>query len=161
MVRKELLYEYTAFPPASEALKCLCNRLKIKTYEESMGGAFIASTKDGSLHVRLATETSARGGMKVVVKIRVVSDDHLTAIISCFGDPKEEHSIAPSALSFAEAVMETKLDENIERFVETVCYKLGIEKQQFGIYRAMVLTGSRMSTASEIMKKAAKKLQEI
>jgi hypothetical protein len=161
MVRKELYYEYATFPPASEALKCLCDRLKIMIHEEEVGSTLIASTKDGTLFARLSTEERTRGGLNVVVKIRVTSKDHLDAIISCFGEPKEEHELAPSTLSFAETVIKTKFRGNVEKFVEAVCDKLGIKQQQFGSYRAMVLTSSKMPSASDTIKDAAKKLQEI
>jgi len=161
MVRKELFYEYTNMPPASEALKCLCNRLNIQINEERISGAFIASTKDGSLIARLSTESMAKGGLKVVVRIRITSDDDLAAVISCFGEPKREQALAPSTQNFAEIIIKTRFRGNLENFVATVCDKLGIEQEQFGSYRAMVLTGSRMPNASEITKKAAKKLQEI
>ncbi|MFX1563970.1 MAG: hypothetical protein ACFFDP_11765, partial [Promethearchaeota archaeon] len=135
MVRKELFYEYANIPPASEALKCLCNRLKMRTHEERIGGALVASTKDGSLIARLSTETMARGGLKVVVKIRVTTDDDMTAVISCFGEPRKEQALAPTTQNFAEIIIKTKFRGNLEQFIQTVCDKLGIEQEQFGSYR--------------------------
>ena len=159
-MRKELIYEYKAYPPAEEAFKCLCNRLGLKIKREDVD-SLQASTEDRSLIARLSTETNPRGGMQVVVEIRVSGDEHLAAVLACFGSPTRERRIAPSSRNFAEVVVKTEFTGDVDAFVETVCERLGIARERFGAYRAMVLTTANMPGAAEVIKEAAKKLRQL
>lgn len=160
-LRKELSYEYTVYPPAEKAFKCVVDRLKLEVREEDMGGGLRAVNADRSCVVQLQTRATQRGGLKVEVHIRLVTEEQFTAVVACFGEPKRERKMAPTAKTFAEQVLATELGDNSEAFIEKVCENLEIPVEQFGNYRAMVLTTSRMPGASKELKEAAKKLQEM
>jgi len=159
-VRKELIYEYKVYPPAEEAFKCLCRRLGLKVRKEDLG-SLQASTEDRSLIARISTEPNPRGGLQVVVQIRVSNDDQLAAVLACFGSPTRERRVAPSSHNFAEAVVETEFTGDVDAFVEAVCKRLEIPRERFGTYRAMILTTSNMPGASDIIKEAAQKLRQL
>jgi hypothetical protein len=161
MARKEYAYEFAAYPPASQAFKCVCDRLGIEVREEEMSGALVASTPDRTFQARLTTTPKPGGGLKVEVQIQLATEDQRTAITACFGEPKQERKIAPSALSFAEAVLATQFSGDIDAFIGAVCTQLGVEPGRFGSYRAMVLTSSTMPGASDTLKRAAQKLRQL
>ena len=160
-MRKELIYEYSLYPPAEKAFKCLCDRMELEVHEKDAGGGLRATNKDRSLIAQLGTITKALGGLKVVVNIRVSEEDHLIAVLACFGEPQSERQLGPSAKGFAEAVLATKLGNDKEAFIDTVCEKLRIHRDRFGSFRAMVITTSGLPGASAVLKKAAKKLREL
>ena len=76
-------------------------------------------------------------------------------------EPKKERKIAPSQKSFAKAVLDTKYTGDMESFVHEVCQKIDIEPDQFGNYRAMVLSTGRMKGSPDFMQEAAKKLKNL
>ena len=51
--------------------------------------------------------------------------------------------------------------DDMESFVQAVCEKIEIEPEQFGNYRAMVLSTGRMKGAPDFMQEAAKKLKAL
>jgi hypothetical protein len=158
---KELKYSYTQFPPAEKAFKCLVNRLKLQVREEDMGGGLRAYNEDRSLTMQLQTRVTERGGMIVEVYIRVPKDKLITDVVACFGEPERERKMAPTAKDFAKVIMATDVDEDMDSFVAAVCGKMDITVDQFGNYRAMVITTSGLPGASKIIKQAAKKLKTL
>jgi hypothetical protein len=99
--------------------------------------------------------------MKVEVHIRVSTDEQMTAVTACFGEPQHERKVAPSQKAFAKVVVETELSENTAEFVNEVCDKLDIALDQFGNYRAMVLSTAKMSKAPDFIQEAAEKLKQL
>lgn len=160
-MRKELSYEFPTVPPAQKAFKCICDRLEIEPQEADMGGGLTARTDDRTFSAQLLTNTTDRGTMKVEVHIRVSSDDQMTAVTACFGEPQHERKIAPSQKTFAQVVVDTKLSVDTAEFVEKVCDKLDIAPDQFGNYRAMVLSTAKMRKAPEFIREAAEKLKQL
>jgi hypothetical protein len=160
-MRKELSYDFSTVPPAQKAFKCVCDRLRIQPREADMGGGLTARSEDRSFSAQLIASTTDRGIMKVEVYIRVSTDEQLSAVTACFGEPIKEREIAPSQKAFAQLVVETEYFGDTERFVKEVCQKLDIDPAQFGNYRAMVLSTARMKGAPDFMKEAAEKLKEI
>jgi len=160
-MRKELSYEFSTVPPAQKAFKCVCDRLGIQPQEVDMGGALTARSDDRTFSAQLLTSTTDRGIMKVEVYIRVSNDEQLTAVTACLGEPKQERMIAPSQKTFAQIVVNTEFSGDTEAFVKEVCQKLELEPDQFGNYRAMVLSTARMKDAPAFMIEAAEKLKEM
>jgi hypothetical protein len=95
------------------------------------------------------------------VQIRVSTEDHLGAVVACFGEPEKERKIAPSAIVFAQTVVDTEYGGDTNAFIADVCQKLDIPTDRFGSYRAMVLSTARMAGAPEKMKEAANKLKTL
>jgi len=83
------------------------------------------------------------------------------AVTACFGETKRERKIAPSALSFAEAVLASEYTGDVDAFVEAVCAQLGVDQASFASYRAIVLTSSMVPGASDALKRAAEKLRQM
>ncbi len=160
-MRKELIYEFTTVPPAQKAFKCVCDRLGIEPREADMGGGLTARSEDRTFSAQLTTSTTDRGVMKVDVFLRVSNEEQLTAVTACFGEPQKERKIAPSQKSFAKAVLDTEYTGDMESFVQEVCQKIDIEPDQFGNYRAMVLSTGRMKGSPDFMQEAAKKLKNL
>ena len=160
-MHKELSYEFPTVPPAQRAFKCICDRLDIVPQEADMGGGLSARTDDRSFSAQLVMSTTDRGTMKVEVHIRVSTDEQITAVTACFGEPQHEREIAPSQKAFAQVVIETELSKNTAGFVTEVCGKLDIAPDQFGNYRAMVLSTAKMSKAPDFIKVAAEKLRQL
>ena len=161
VLAKELKYSYSQFPPAEKAFKCLVNRLELQVREEDMGGGLRAYNEDRSLSMQLQTRVTERGGMTVAVHIRVPNDKLISDVVACFGEPEKERKMAPTAKDFAKVVMETEAGEDVDSFVADVCGKMDITVDQFGNYRAMVITTSGLPGASMIIKQAAKKLKAL
>ncbi len=160
-MRKELSYEFSTLPPAQKGFKCVCDRLGIQPRETDTGGGLTARSEDRTFSGQLTTNTTERGAMKVEVHLRISSDEQLTAVTACFGEPQKERKIAPSQKTFAKTVVDTDFSDDTESFVREVCQKLDIAPDQFGNYRAMVLSTARMKNAPDFMKEAAMKLKEI
>ncbi|MFX1317688.1 MAG: hypothetical protein ACFE9D_09360 [Promethearchaeota archaeon] len=160
-MHKELSYEFPTMPPAQRAFKCICDRLGIVSEEADMGGGLSARTDDRSFSAQLMASTTDRGTMKVEVHIRVSSDEQMTAVTACFGEPQQERDIAPSQKTFAKVVVETEFTGDTNWFVNEVCEKLDIAPDQFGNYRAMVLLTAKMKGAPGFIQEAAKKLKEM
>jgi hypothetical protein len=160
-MRKELSYEFPTVPPAQKAFKCVCDRLEITSQETDMGGGLTARTDDRTFSAQLTTSTTDRGTMKVEVHIRVSTDEQMTAVTACFGEPQKERKVAPSQKAFAKFVVETELTDDPERFVHEICEKMDIALDQFGNYRAMVLSTSKMKRAPDFIKEAAEKLKQL
>lgn len=160
-MRKELSYEFPTVPPAQKAFKCVCDRLGIEPKEADMGGGLTARSEDQTFSAQLVVGTKDRGIMTVEAHIRVSTDEQLTAVTACFGEPQKERKIAPSQKTFAQIVVETEFSGDTESFVKEVCQKLDIAADQFGNYRAMVLSTARMKQAPDFIKEAAKKLKEL
>lgn len=158
---KELKYEYQQFPPAEKAFKCLVNRLKLQIREEDMGGGLRAYNEDRSLSMQLQTRITQRGGMTVEVHIRVANDEQLTATVACFGEPHTERKMAPTAKDFAQRVLAVEYSDDVDAFMAEVCERLDLSLDQFGNYRAMVITTSGLPGASKELKQAAKKLKSL
>jgi hypothetical protein len=156
-----LVFEYSTHPAAKQALNCICDRLGIEVRQEQKSGALVASTPDGTFHVRVTTIPKPGGGLKVEVQIQLATDDQRTAVTACFGEPKQERDVAPSTLSFAETVLATQFSGDVDGFVRAVSAQLGVEPARFGSYRAMVLTSSTRPTASDTLRRAAKKLRQL
>jgi hypothetical protein len=161
LLRKELSFEFTAMPTAQKAFKCVCDRLGIQPQEADIGGGLSARSEDRTFSAQLQTSTTERGIMKVEVHIRLSDDEQLTAVTACFGEPKKERKVAPSQKAFAKIVLETEFTDDTQSFVQKVCEKLDIALDQFGNYRAMVLSTARMKAAPDFMKEAAEKLKSI
>ena len=160
-LRRELLFEYSAYPPAKQAFNCVCDRLAAKIREEAMSGTLVASTPDQTFQARLTTTPKPGGGLKVAVHIQLATEDQRTAVTACFGEAKQEHELGPSTLSFAEAVLATKFSGDVDAFIKVVCAQLRVEPGRFGSYRAMVLTSATMPGASDTLKRAAQKLRQL
>ncbi|MFX1509521.1 MAG: hypothetical protein ACFFBR_04350 [Promethearchaeota archaeon] len=160
-MRKELSYEFTSIPPAKKAFKCVCDRLGIQPKEVDMGGGLSARSEDRTFSAQLQASTTDRGVMKVEVHIRVSDDEQLTAVTACFGEPRSERTVAPSQKTFAKIVVETEFKGDTESFVQEVCQKLDIAPDQFGNYRAMILSTARMKAAPDFIKEAAEKLKAL
>ncbi|MFX0169671.1 MAG: hypothetical protein ACFE89_10000 [Candidatus Hodarchaeota archaeon] len=158
---KELHYEYAQYPPAETAFKCLVNRLDLQVREEDMGGGLRAVNETRSLVVHLQTRATQRGGLKVEVHIRVSRDDDMAAVMACFGEPQKERKMAPTAKDFANHVIALEVGEDSDAFVAEICEQLDITVDQFGNYRAMVLSTSTLPGASKELKQAAKKLKTL
>lgn len=158
---KELHYEYAQFPPAEKAFKCLVNRLTLQVREEDMGGGIRAFNEDRSLTAQLQTRVTQRGGLTVEVFIRVSNEEQHTAAIACFGEPLKERQMAPTARDFAVQILAVEIGDDINTFIAEVCKRLDITTDQFGNYRAMVLTTSSLPGASKELKEAAKKLKNL
>ncbi|MFW9831949.1 MAG: hypothetical protein ACFFD8_09240, partial [Candidatus Thorarchaeota archaeon] len=137
---KELKYEFHQFPPAEKAFKCVVDRLELRVREEDMGGGLRAFNEDRSLTMQLQTRITQRGGMTVEVYIRVATDDLMTAVVACFGEPLKERKMAPTAKDFAKHVVEVEATDDVDTFIAEVCERLDLTVDQFGNYRAMVLT---------------------
>ncbi|MFX1576096.1 MAG: hypothetical protein ACFFCF_02880 [Promethearchaeota archaeon] len=158
---KELKYTFKQFPPAEKAFKCLVNRLELQVREEDIGGGLRAFNENRSLSMQLQTRVTERGGMTVEVHIRASNDTLISHVLACFGEPDKERKMAPTAKDFAEVIMTTELGEDMKAFVSEVCSKMDITADQFGNYRAMVITTSGLPGASMEIKKAAKKLKSL
>ena len=161
VLAKELKYSYTQFPLAEKAFKCLVNRLGLQVREEDMGGGLRAYNEERSLSMQLQTRVTERGGMTVEVHIRVPNDNLITDVVACFGEPEKERKMAPTAKDFAKVIMATEAGDEVDSFVAEVCEKMEITIDQFGNYRAMVITTSGLPGASKIIKQAAKKLKTL
>lgn len=160
-LRRELVFEYSTYPPAKQAFKCVCDRLAVEIREEEMSGTLVASTADQTFQARLTTTPKLGGGLRVEVQIQLATEDQRTAVTACFGEAKQERKIAPSTLSFAEAVLATQFSGDVDAFIKAVCAQLGVEPTRFGSYRAIVLTSSTLPGASDILKRAALKLRQL
>jgi hypothetical protein len=158
---KELHYEYAQYPPAEKAFKCLVDRLDLQVREEDMGGGLRAVNKPRSLVVQLQTRATQRGGLKVEVHIRVSDEADMNAVVACFGEPQKERKMAPTAKDFAKHVLAVDIDDDSDAFIAEVCERLDITVDQFGSYRAMVLSTSGLPGASKALKQAAKKLKSL
>ena len=158
---KELNYEYAQYPPAEKAFKCLVDRLNLQVREEDMGGGLRAVNESRSLVVHLQTRVTQRGGLKVEVHIRVAKDEDLNAVMACFGEPQKERKLAPTAKDFAKHILAVEATGDSDAFISEVCERLDITVDQFGSYRAMVLSTSNLPGASNELKQAAKKLKSL
>jgi hypothetical protein len=158
---KELSYEYAQYPPAEKAFKCLVDRLKLQVREEDMGGGLRAVNENRSLVVHLQTRATQRGGLKVEVHIRVAKDEDMNAVVACFGEPQKERKMAPTAKDFAKHVIAVEITGDADAFIAAVCERLDITVDQFGSYRAMVLSTSNLPGASKELKQAVKKLKSL
>ncbi len=160
-MHKELHYEYTTIPAAEKPFRCVVNRLKLLVREDSSSGVLRAENSDRNFAASLNTVSTGRGGLKVVVQIRLFKEEQLSAVIACFGDPQKERDVAPTASMFAETVNTTILGEDVEVFIRQVCEKLDIPVEQFGTFRAIILSTSILPNASKILKDAAKRLKNL
>jgi hypothetical protein len=160
-LHKELHYEYVTLPRAEKSFKCVVDRLSLQIREDSSSGAMQAENTDRNFIASLNTVSTGRGGLKVVVRIRLFKEEQLSAVLACFGDPHKERDVAPTATMFAEIVNTTILGENVDIFIKQVCEKLDIPIEEFGNYRAMVLSTSILPSASKTLKDAAEKLRNI
>ncbi|MFX1565509.1 MAG: hypothetical protein ACFFCH_05920 [Promethearchaeota archaeon] len=158
---KELKYSYSHFPPAEKAFKCLVGRLHLQVREEDMGGGLRAYNEDRSFIMQLQTRVTERGGMTVEVHIRVPKDELISDVVACFGEPERERKMAPTAKDFAKVILVTEMKEDAEAFVADVCAQMDITADQFGNYRAMVITTAGLPGASKEIKDAAKKLKTL
>jgi hypothetical protein len=158
---KELNYEYAQYPPAEKAFKCLVDRLNLQVREEDLGGGLRAVNEDRSLVVHLQTRATQRGGLKVEVHIRVSRDEDMSAVMACFGEPQKERKMAPTAKDFAKHILAVEVGDDSDAFIAAVCERLDITVDQFGSYRAMVLSTSSLPGASKSLKQAAKKLKSL
>ncbi len=158
---KELKYEYAQFPPAEKAFKCVVNRLNLQVREEEIAGGLEAHNKERSISMQLQTRVTQRGGMTVEVHIRLANDEQHSAVVSCFGEPHGERKLAPTAKDFAAQVLAIEAGEDVNAFISKVCERLDISTDQFGNYRAMVITTSSLPGASKKIKQAAKKLKTL
>lgn len=160
-MRTELVFEYSTHPAAKKAFNCVCDRLGIEVRQEQKSGALVAATTDQTFQMRLTTIPKPGGGLKVAVQIQLTTEEQRTAVTACFGEPIQERTIAPSAVSFAEAVLATPFAGDIDTFVKAVCRQVAVDSTRFGSYRAMVLTSSSVPGASDILKRAARKLRQL
>jgi hypothetical protein len=158
---RELLFEYPTFPPAKQALKCVCDRLTAEFREEEASGAVTASTPDGTFQARLTTAPKSGGGLKVAVLIQLTTEEQQMAVTACFGEAQQDRKVGPTTLTFAETVLATPFSGDVDAFVKDICSQLSVDPMRFAGYRAMVLTSSALPKASDTLKRAAQKLRQL
>lgn len=158
---KELFFEYSTYPPAKQALRCVCDRLGIALSGEETGGTLSVTSPDRSFEALLTTTSKAGGGLKVQIRIQLTTEEQRMAVTACFGEAKEERKTAPPTLSFAEAVLATEYAGDLDAFVRAVCNQIGVDPNRFGSYRAVVLTSSSLPGASDTLRRAAQKLRRL